>query len=342
LDTLTHIVLGACIGEATAGKALGKKALFLGAFAQSAPDFDFIAHFWLEKSNDILSHRGITHSLLFVTLVTILLAEVSKRIFPTRPNTRVRWWLLFGINLYAHIFIDSFNAYGTGWFEPFSSARISFHVLFVADPFFSIAPFIAFIFLIIARISHGKRQLAWKLGIGISTVYLLYAIGNKLYVDRDIRKTLSVKGISTKNYFITPTPLTSWLWFIVAEDTLHNGFYTGYRSVFDKNPTIPLTWIPKNDSLTKNVQDKHELNNLKRFSRDYYTIQNRNDTLIFNVLRFGQVMGWENENAEFAFHYYLDKPGANEAVTQRGRLKNWNRQTVSRFVRRIRGGKLEN
>ena len=62
MDTVTHIVLGACIGEATAGKILGRKAMLFGALSQSLPDIDFIAYFWLDKTDNLLAHRGITHS----------------------------------------------------------------------------------------------------------------------------------------------------------------------------------------------------------------------------------------------------------------------------------------
>jgi len=45
LDTLTHIALGAIIGEAIGGKKLGKKALLVGAAVQCLPDIDFFASF---------------------------------------------------------------------------------------------------------------------------------------------------------------------------------------------------------------------------------------------------------------------------------------------------------
>ncbi|MET0462496.1 MAG: metal-dependent hydrolase, partial [Chitinophagaceae bacterium] len=143
MDSLTHIVLGACIGEAVAGKQLGKKAMLIGAIAQSIPDIDFVAAFFLSDTKDIVAHRGITHSILFVVAVSFLLARLSARIFSNRMMSPNRWLLLFGINMFVHIFIDSFNAYGTGWFEPFSSARFSFNVLYVADPLFSAWPFFA-------------------------------------------------------------------------------------------------------------------------------------------------------------------------------------------------------
>src|SRR5687767_4100952 len=258
--------------------------MLLGAFAQTVPDLDFIAHFWLDKTDDIFSHRGLTHSFPFVFLVTLLLAEASKWIFPTRPVTRIRWWLLFGVNLFTHIFIDSFNAYGTGWLEPFSDARFSFHVLFVADPFFSLWPFIAFIFLLVTHTSHYKRKLAWVGGIGCSALYLIYAISSKVAVDSDVRKSLKAQGIGTEEYFLTPTPLNSWLWFVVAKDS--NGYYVSYRSVFDRQSTIPFRYFPQNDSLLAHVQDQEEVEDLVKFAHDYYTVEKWNDTLVFNVLRF--------------------------------------------------------
>src|SRR5579872_3901458 len=143
MDTLTHIVLGACIGESIAGKQLGKKALLVGAIAQSVPDVDFAASFWLPTSSELLAHRGFTHSFLFVVIFAPLLALASKYLF---RGSNVRWsrWLLFwGLQIFIHDFIDAFNAYGTGWFEPFSHYRVSFNTIYVADPLFSLWPAIA-------------------------------------------------------------------------------------------------------------------------------------------------------------------------------------------------------
>lgn len=45
MDSITHIAIGACMGEVFAGKQLGKQALLWGVLAQSIPDIDFIASF---------------------------------------------------------------------------------------------------------------------------------------------------------------------------------------------------------------------------------------------------------------------------------------------------------
>src|SRR5579859_3665145 len=109
MDTLTHVVLGACIGEAIAGKQLGKKALFLGAFAQSIPDLDFIASFWLPTSSDLLIHRGFTHSFLFLVIFTPLLTFLLRYLFKKSNIASRRWLLFWGLQIFIHIFIDAFN-----------------------------------------------------------------------------------------------------------------------------------------------------------------------------------------------------------------------------------------
>jgi len=335
LDSLTHIVLGACIGDAIAGKKLGKKALLVGAVAQSTPDIDFITTFWLNDTQDIIAHRGLTHSIIFNLVATVLLALVGRFIFRKSSLSLKSWLLIFGINLFVHIFIDAFNAYGTGWFEPFSPHRVSFHVLFVADPLFSIWPFIAFLALIVLRGNHQRRKSWMIFGIGFSLLYLCFAIIGKLIVNHTVEENLAKKGIKSESYFSTPTPFNSLLWYVVAKDSA--GFQVGYRSIFDSKKEMEFTYFPKNEWLLDSVRTKREARDLKIFAGDYYTVSKTNDTIVFNVLRFGQVVGWHNPHEKFAFYYYLDHPGSNELMAQRGRFEKWDRKTIGSFIRRMKG-----
>ena len=72
MDSLTHIALGACVGEAFFGRKIGRKAMLWGALAQSIPDVDFLAAFWLNTTDNLLAHRGFTHSILFGLLIAQL------------------------------------------------------------------------------------------------------------------------------------------------------------------------------------------------------------------------------------------------------------------------------
>ena len=334
MDSLTHIVLGAAMGELLAGRTLGKKALLLGAIANSLPDIDFLASFWLDTARDVWAHRGITHSFLFVVVMTPILSGLAARLFPRSGMTRGHWWLFFGVELLAHIFIDAFNAYGTGWFEPFSRYRVAFHVLFVADPLVSIWLAIAAVVLILLRRDHPtRRKWAW-ISLACAIGYLGYALANKAAIDHQARADLAAQHHPYTRYFSTPTPMNCFLWYIVAEDS--GGFYTGYRSVFDHQPT-QFRFQPRGRRLLKPFLEHSDVHYLLRFSQGFYTVEEWGDTVVFNDLRFGEMKGWEDPKARFVFHYYLQRPGENGVVIQRGRFAGWDRRTFRIFIRRIRG-----
>ena len=96
-------------------------------------------------------------------------------------------------------------------------------------------------------------------------------------------------------------------------------------------------YFSRNDSLLGLVHDKEEVKDMTRFANGFYTVERRSDTTVFNVLRFGQVVGWYNPKEKFAFYYYLDCPGSNEVVAQRGRFEKWNAETISSFIKKIKG-----
>ncbi|MBI5372073.1 MAG: metal-dependent hydrolase [Sphingobacteriales bacterium] len=335
MDTLTHIALGACLGETFAGKKLGKKALLWGALAQSIPDIDFIAATWSSTAENLLAHRGFTHSFLFALLITPLLALAAERWHRPHNIPLKKWILFFGAQVLIHLLLDGMNVYGAGWFEPFSHHRVSYNWIFVADPFFSVWLGIAFAALLILGRRDRRRHWWNRFGLIMSTVYLLYCGLNKIKIDQEVNRIFEQQQIRPTGYFTTPTPLNNWLWYVVA--STDSGYLIGYRSLYDKKATIDFHLVPRNDSLLRPVQDHEDLQKLIRFSKGYYAVQNRNDTLVFNDLRFGEQIGWRNAGAPFVFYYYLQHPDDNKMLVQRGRFAGWDRAAFSSLVKRIQG-----
>jgi inner membrane protein len=335
MDSLTHIALGACIGEAFFEKGFGKKAMIWGALAQSIPDIDFIAGAWLNTAEDLLAHRGFTHSILFALLIVPVFALAADKIHRPHDITFRRWLLFFGTEVFLHLFIDGFNNYGVGWFEPFSHYRFSFNILYVADPFFSIWTGIAFVMLVILHRHSPKRVFWWRFGLILPFLYLGYCTVNKAKIDSDVKEILAKQHIPYNRYFTTPAPLQNWLWFVVAGND--SGYHVGFRSLFDSRREMHFEYFPRNDSLLAPVADHEDLQKLIRFSRDFYTVEQWNDTLVFNDLRFGQIIGWQYPRERFVFHYFLQHPEDNTLVVQRGRFKGWNRDVFYGLLKRVRG-----
>jgi inner membrane protein len=335
MDSLTHIAIGACIGDLFLGKKIGKKAMLYGAIAASLPDIDFIASFWLNTSDDLMAHRGFTHSFLFGLLFILILAFLFRHRHRVEKIPIKIWLIFMGTEIASHLFLDAFNAYGIGWFEPFSHRRISFNVIFVADPFFSVWPGIAAIGLLILNRNNSQRR-KWAIwGLIFCSAYLIYCSVNKFEIDRDMRQALEKQGFHYNRYFTTPTPFNNWLWYGVAETDA--GFQIGYHSLFDKDHQIIFCFFPRKDYLLDPYRGRHDLGELIRFSQGYYTADTSAQGTVFNDLRFGQMMGWQDAGAQFVFHYYLQDSDANHLVVQRGRFAHWSGQSIRVFLKRIEG-----
>jgi inner membrane protein len=336
VDSITHVALGAIVGEAIAGKKLGKRALFLGAIAQSIPDIDFLAAFWLSPADNLLAHRGFTHSILFGVIATGAMAVIAQRLHRPQKVLYREWIIFFSFEIFLHLLLDVCNAYGVGLLEPFSTKRFSFHILYVADPFYSIWPGIALAALMIMDSKNALRRKWLYFGLIASSAYFLHAITNKIQMVRNVSTAMETAKIDHDRILTTPTPLNSWLWFIAVEGD--SGFHVTHRSTFDnESKPYKFLYFPKQDSLLLPFIHQHEVAQLLRFSQGYYTVEQKKGSIIFNDLRFGQITGWYDPHADFVFHYYINNPEENLLVIQRGRFSNWNKETFSAMIRRIKG-----
>lgn len=134
MDTVTHTLFGLAIYGAVDKETMDKqmkRSLFVTSILGSqAPDFDVISRLWDTEGQYQMWHRGITHALIMAPVWALLLVGLSYLLF------RVKSKKLFFIGLLAvliHISSDLFNAWGTGYLEPFSKMRLSFGTIPIVD-----------------------------------------------------------------------------------------------------------------------------------------------------------------------------------------------------------------
>lgn len=314
MDPVTHLTLGACTGEILLGKRFGKKAMLFGALAANLPDVDTIPGFFMPGDQSLWFHRGIAHSFFFAIIAGLLLAYLFSKWFP-RIGYR-RFMLFFCVELFLHDLLDTCTGYGTGLFEPFTHARFSFHLLYVVDPLFTIWLLIATIVLIIIKTSNLSR-IRWAIGgIIVSLLYVLVAIYCKSSLDPKADMT-------------TPAPFTTLLWYNIKRTD--SGFYTGYQSVFDKK-AVDYQFSPQNNKLLTHPEPY-----LVNFANGYYTLSQADGHTYFNIIRFGQIQGWQNKAAPFILSYPIDASDNENMVIQKGRLAGWNGKAIHNYLKRMMG-----
>ncbi|MEO6130280.1 MAG: metal-dependent hydrolase [Saprospiraceae bacterium] len=83
MDSLTHLVLGAAIGEVVLGKKIGNRALIWGAIGETIPDFDVLGNLFLNPTGALAFHRGFTHSILFAIGAPLLFGWLVYKLYHT-------------------------------------------------------------------------------------------------------------------------------------------------------------------------------------------------------------------------------------------------------------------
>jgi len=314
MDPLTHLTLGACTGELLLGKKLGKKAMLFGAVAANIPDVDTVTGLFARGDHALLLHRGITHSFFFAVVGGLLLAYLFSKWY--HGISRGAFALFFCSELALHDLLDTCTSYGTGLLEPFSHQRFSFHLLFVADPLFTLSLIIGTIALMIIK-KNNPRRIKWaSSAIAVSLLYAGFAVACKSRLDSAATLT-------------TPAPFNCLLWYCIKKTD--SGYYTGYESVFDKT-AVSYGYHPKNAALLRQPEPY-----LLPFADGYYTLSKRGNQVCFNVLRFGQIQGWQQNDAPFVLSYPLKYKGDENMIIQKGRLAGWNAKTIKQYLERIAG-----
>lgn len=310
MDSLTQIVLGAACGEAVLGKKIGNKALLFGAIGGTIPDLDVLVGGWLygNEIDAMLFHRGFMHSILFSVLAAFLLGWLVHELydFGKRRNTTTQkdWISLFFWALFTHPILDAFTPYGTQLFAPFSNYRVALNNIAVADPAYTLPFLICMIVLMFFRRTSHKRRLWLKLGIGISSVYLLFTLGNKLYIDAVFRKSLKDAEISAVRFSTQPAIFNNILWYAIAET--ETAYYVSDYSLFDaKNRFLNFREVPKQRDLSSS--DFEDIKGLAWFSNHYYSIYKLNETEYqYNDLRY-PLLDLDNPNTSvFSLLLYKD------------------------------------
>lgn len=304
MDSVTQIVLGAAVAEASIGKKVGNKAAFWGAVAGTIPDLDVLGKYFLGMVDNLALHRSFSHSITFSLLAAPLLAWLITKIYKKKEASFYDWtWAMF-LSFFTHPLLDAFTTWGTMLFWPFTEYRVAIKSIFVVDPLYTL-PFMFFLIWALAlKRDNPKRKKLNDIGIIVSTCYLLLTLINKTYVDNQFEKSFKHLPQKIIRYDSRPTPMNTILWTANAES--ENGFHMGYYSIFDKGLPSDYKYVSKNhEKLTPFKADK-DLKKLMTIVDGFYTVVPYKKGYAINDLRFGEVRDFKTDSGEFVFTYLVD------------------------------------
>ena len=264
------------------GRQLGRRAIVWGVALGTLPDLDVIANPLLDTIGELEWHRGISHSLFLITVISPLLGWLVSKFHHHAvniPRAMLTVWLI----LFTHVLIDVFTVYGTVVFAPFSEVRIGFNNLFIIDPLFTLPLLVG---VVAAWIFHGRGHAPslWNsVGLILASTYVFWSFGVKAWADQKFVKALRKSGIEYVQHMTSPTPFNTLLWRGVADDG--DSLHIGYVSLLRPSSPVRFSVIPKNRDL---AADSRAANRLRWFSKDYFSIQTQSEGQLWSDWRFGE------------------------------------------------------
>ena len=302
MDSLTQIVLGASVAEATLGKKIGNKAIVLGAIAGTIPDLDIVTRFFVDDLTASVMHRGFSHSLIFPFVVSPILAWILKKIYYNYSDVSFNdWFKMFFLAIITHPLLDAQTTWGTQLFWPFEW-RVAIENIFIIDPIYTL-PFLTFLILTAFQDKLSKkRRLFNSLGLIISSAYLLVTLSFKGVAHYNIAKGLEENNIEYKDINTRATYFNSILWSSQIE--LEDSYIFTYYSLFDKSKPIFTKKFPKNHNMLQPFIDEKKIQQLIILSNGHYLMTNENDELIFWNLKLG-LKGFDENASPYIWSYVI-------------------------------------
>jgi inner membrane protein len=305
VDSLTHIVVGAAIGDSLLGKKIGRKAAWIGAFAKTFPDFDLFYTGLSDPKLYVCDHRGPTHSLFWEGIYAFPLAYIFFLLFKKEIKFK-EWLILFLVCLWGHSLLDTCTAFGTRLLLPFTNHAFAWNSISIVDLTFTL-PLLVMVVIGLSKPNRSSGRSQWIIG---SLVYFFFYIGlnftHKFFADRKFKQNLEAKHIPFTKTMSNPTMLNNLMWYGIAVDdsTLTIGELTLL------NPSADIVWhhYPRQMDVMERFPDKKDVEILKWFGNDFTIARQNKDTLYVYCVKFGRGNLMEQElEKTFMFRYKLFK-----------------------------------
>ena len=327
MDSLTQVLFGAAVGQTILGRRVGRRALFWGGLCGTLPDLDVFlpsqGAVW-----DFVGHRGFSHSLFVLALLSPLLAWLITRIHPDTKQHFRGWFLLVFVCLETSVILDYFTIYGTRLLWPFDPTPLAWSMLFIIDPFFTLPLLVGVsAVLFLPRTPLPARRIC-AVCLGVSLSYLVWAAGAKIVLDHKVEQALARQGVTYERLVSCPTPFNTFLWRFLGIEG--DRFFEVFVSVFDGPGPVRVTWHPRRLEMIRPLEGLKEFQALAAFSRGFFKASLQDGNVVFTDLRMGSEPG-------YAFQFVLGRQVDGQVVPVEAALlpRGWSREQIRWTRQRI-------
>lgn len=264
MDLLTQGLLGAALSQTAARRAESRLATFVGLAAGVAADADVLIRSGTDPLLTLEYHRHFTHSVFFIPLGALLVALLLWPLLRSRlAFGRLYLFSLLGFSLSG--FLDACTSYGTHLFWPLLTDRISWQIISIIDPVFTLALLVA----VILGYRRRVRTAAW-MGLGLAGSYLLLGLVQQQRAETIAIELAEKRGHEQERLLVKPTLGNLFLWRSVylSGDRFHvDAVRVGFGEQKRVYPGGSLQRLDSMRDIPNLVSDSMLYRDIQRFSR---------------------------------------------------------------------------
>lgn len=313
-----------------------------GMFFGTLPDLDVFFSPWLDTTERLRWHRGISHSILMMVLASFVFAKPLAMLHRERGLTAKRaGWFVF-LAWSTHVLIDVFTSYGTQIYEPFSDHRVTTSNLFIIDLFFTLPLLLCLFYRLWMGLVSLKCWADWRrdredgdedegpeypdfsrrcatVMISLSCLYVFFSFVMKLWATDQIKGAMEEQIPNGSLVMVAPTPFNTILWRGLVET--EKGYFVTYWSPFDQD-AANFDFLAKGRESAKAFEGQKSFETLKWFAKEHWVARPAPEgRVVFINMRFGELRNQESKRLVPMFQWLLeyDDDGKMQANSYRPR-----------------------
>ncbi|WP_024461755.1 metal-dependent hydrolase [Marinimicrobium sp. LS-A18] len=278
MDSLTQMTLGSAVGVAVMGRRVPVwRSALVGAFFGTLPDLDSFVDYG-DPIRNVTYHRGASHSLFYLSLLSPLFAWLITRWMPSGGFRR--WWAALWLILITHVLLDTMTVYGTQIGQPFTDYPFGVASLFIIDPLYTLPLLVGLL------LALGGRHRANHWGLALTTGYLLWSMAAQSWVETRVERELADRDWPVERVLVTPSAFNTLLWRVLVMAPDH--YYEGFYALADGDRAIAFDRFERDRALYESLKDDWGVQRIAWFSKGFFKVSARDGMARITDLRMGQ------------------------------------------------------
>ena len=297
MDPITQGAIGSSISLSFARKNKLDIAAICGLLAGTAPDLDVLIRSNTDPLLALEFHRQFTHALIFIPFGAAIVALFLWGLFfKNRASFKLVYLSCF-LGYATHGLLDACTSYGTYLYWPFSNYRVTWNLISIVDPIFTLSLIIGVVF----SLYKNTIKPAFFAFI-FAMLYLGYGYYQHQTVANFINQVALERGHKIEKIFLNQTLANNLLWRSVY---LADGNYyvDAVRAIPSKSPQLIVgSKVPAIDvnkimpELGDNSIARKDIKRFAHFAKSFVYMQPGYDNIIadlrYSALPYGTTSLW--------------------------------------------------